>query len=181
MLIMVENGIRGGMCQAVYRYARANNKYMKNYDKNTESSYLEYLDANNLYGWAMSQKLSVDGFKLIEEDGLSKFNKKFIKHYDENSNKGYILEVDVEYTKNLHKLHSDLSFLPERMRTNKCSKLTSTLQNKENYVIQISALKQALNHGLVLKKVHRVTEFRQEAWLTPYIDMNTKLRMEAKN
>ena len=66
MLMMVEKGIRGGMCQAVYRYAKANNKYMKNCDKNIESSYLEFLDANNLYGWAMSQRLPVDGFKWIE-------------------------------------------------------------------------------------------------------------------
>ena len=152
MLIMVEKGIRGGICHALYRHAKANNKYMKNYDKNTESSYLEYLDANNLYGWAMSQKLPVDGFKWIEKDNLSKFDEKFIKNYDEDSNKGYILEVDLEYPKNLHKLHSDLPFLPERMKINKCSKLTCTMQNKENYVIHIRALKQAFNNGLILKK-----------------------------
>ena len=176
MLMMVEKGIRGGMCNAVYRYAKANNKYMKNYNKNIESSYLEYLDANNLYGWAMSQKLTVDGFKQIEEDNLSKLDEKFIKNYTENGDKGCILEVDVEYPKNLHKLHSDLSFLPERMKINKCSKLTCTMQNKENYVIHIRALKQALNNGLILKKVYKVIKFNQEAWLKPYIDMNTRLR-----
>ena len=89
---------------------------MKNYDKYNESSYLEYVDGNNLYGWAMSQKLPVDGFKWIEEDDLLKFNESFIKNYDENSDKGYILEVDVEYPKNLHKLHSNLSFLSERKK-----------------------------------------------------------------
>ena len=79
---------------------------MKNYDKNIESSYLEYLDANNLYGWAMSQKLPVDGFKWVgKKKDLSKFNEKFVKGYDKNSDKGYILEADVEYRKNLHKLH----------------------------------------------------------------------------
>ena len=181
MLTMIEEGIRGGMCNAVYRHAKANNKYMKNYNKNIESSYLMYLDTNNLYGWAMSKRLSADSFKWIKKDNLSKFNEKFIKDYDENSDKGYILEVDVEYPKNLHKLHRDLPFLPEGMKINKYSKLTCTLYDKENYVVHIRALKKALNHGLVLKKVYRVIELRQEAWMKPYIDMNTKLRTDAKN
>ena len=113
---MVEGGIKGGMCQAVYRYAKANNKYMKNYNKSIKSSYILHLDANNLYGWAMSQKSPVDCFKWIEENNLSKYNESFIKKFDENSDKGYFLEVDVGYSKNLHKLHSDLPFLPERMK-----------------------------------------------------------------
>ena len=112
MLLMIEAGIRGGMCQSVHRYAKANNKYMKNYDKNIESSYLMYLGANNLYGWAMSQKLPVNGFKW--ENDLSRFNERFIKSYNENSNKGYFLEVDVEYPKKIFSLHKDLPFLPER-------------------------------------------------------------------
>ena len=152
MLMKVEKGIREGMCNAVFRYAKANNKYMKNYNINTESSYLEYLDANSLYGWAMSQKLPVDGFKWIEEDNLSKLDEKSIKNYNENSDKGYNLEEDVEYPKNIHKLHNDLPFLPERMKINKCSKLICTMQNKENQDIHIRALKQALNNGLILKK-----------------------------
>ena len=181
MLMMFEEGIRGGMCQAVYRYAEANNKYMNNYDENTKSSFLEYVDANNLYGWAMPQKLLVDNFKWIKKDDLLKFDESVIKNYDKNSDKGYILEVDVEFPKNLHKLHSDLPFLPERMKINKCSKLVCTVYDKENYVVHIRALKQALDHGLILKKVYRVIELRQEAWLKPYIDMNTELRKEAKN
>ena len=181
MLMMVEKGIRRGICNAVYRYAKANNKYMKNYNKNIESSYLVYLDENNLYGWEMPQKLPVDGFKWIEEDNLSKFNERFIKNCNENGDKGYILEVDVECPKNLHKLHSYLPFLPERMEINKCSKLTCTMKNKESYVIHIRALKQALNNGLLLKKVHRVIKFNQEAWLKSYISKNTELRKEAKN
>ena len=94
---MFEEGIRGGMCQATYNYAKANNKYMNNHDKDNESSYLEYLDANNLYGWAMSQKLPVRNFKRIEKADISKFDEKFIKSFDENGDKGYILEVNVEY------------------------------------------------------------------------------------
>ena len=93
MLLMIEEGIRGGMCQSTDRYAKANNKYMKNYDKIIESSYLMYLDANNLYGWAMSQKLPVNGFKW--ENDLSRFNERFIKNYNEKIDIGYFLEVDV--------------------------------------------------------------------------------------
>ena len=98
MLLIVEKGIRGGMCQSTHRYAKANNKYMKNNDKNIESSYLTYLDANNLYGWAMSQKLPVNGF-MWYNDHLSDFNEEFIKNYNQNSDDGYFLEVDIEYPK----------------------------------------------------------------------------------
>ena len=97
MLLMVEEGIRGGICHAIHRYRKTNNKYMNNYDKNEESSYIQYLDANNLYGWAMSQKLPVNNFKWVED--TSRINEEFIKHYNENSNKGYILEVDVSILK----------------------------------------------------------------------------------
>ena len=148
MLMMFGDGIRGGMCQAVHRYYKANNKNMKNYDKNKAFLFLLYLDANNLYGWAMSQKLPIDNFKWIEKDDLLKFDENFIKNYDENNDKEYILEVDIEYPKNLRKLHSDLPFLPERMTINNCTKLVCKVQDKENYVVHIRALKQALNHGL---------------------------------
>ena len=112
MLLMGEKRIRTGICHAIHRYAKAYDKYMKNYDKNIISLYLEYLEANNLYGDGMSQKVSGNNFKWIEK--LSKFDKDFIKDYDENSNKGYILEVDVEYPKNLFNLRKYLSFLPEK-------------------------------------------------------------------
>ena len=145
MLIMFEEGIRGGMCQAIYRYAKANNKYMKNYDKNKESSFTVYLDGNNFYGYPMCKKLPVSDFKWA--DDLSIFTEDFIKNYNENSDEGYLFEVDVEYPKNIHKLHSDLPFLPERMKINNGSKLVCNVQDKENYPIHILALKQALNHG----------------------------------
>ena len=123
---------------------------MKNYDKKIESSYVMYLDVNNLYGWAMSQKLPVNGFEWVEE--LSEFDERFIKNYNENNDKGYILEVDVEYPTTLFNLQSDLLFLTERKEIEKCKKLVCNIHNKENYAAHIRALKQELNHGLVLKK-----------------------------
>ena len=91
------------------------------------------------------------------------------------------MEVDVKYPKRLHKLHSDLSFLPKRMKIDKCKNFLCNLLNKKKYVVYINSLKQALNHGLKLKKIHRVNEFNQKAWLKPYIDMNTELRKVADN
>ena len=99
MLFMAEKGTRGGISQAIHRYPKSNNRYMKNYDKNTTSSYLMYLDANNLYGWAMSQKLPVKDFKWVKK--LSKLDEPFVKDYNENSDKGYFLEADVEYPKKI--------------------------------------------------------------------------------
>ena len=165
MLFMVEIGIRGGICHAIHKYAEANNKYMKNYDKNIISSHLMYLDANNLYGWGMSQKLPVNGFKWIKN--LSKFNENFIKNYNKNSNKGYIIEVDVEYPKNLFNLHNDLPFLADRKKNEKYNTLVCSIHYKENYVVHTKARKQALNHGLKLKRVHKVIQFNQKAWVKP--------------
>ena len=178
MLLMVEKGIRGGICHAIHRYAKANNNYMKNYDENKESSYIQYLHSNNLCGWAMSEPLPVSGFEWLED--LSKIDEDYIKNYDKDHDKGYILEVDVEYPKNLYDLHSDLPFLPERMKIDKCNMPVCNLYDKKNYVAHMRSLKQALNHELIPKKVHRVIQFNQEAWLKPYIDMNTELRKQAK-
>ena len=101
--------------------------------------------------------MRLSGFKW------KKFTEEFIKNYDEDRDKGYILKADIEYPKELNDLHSDLPFLPERMETNKCTKLVCNLYDKENYVVHIRALKQALRHGLKPKKVHNVIQFYQEA------------------
>ena len=151
---------------------------MKNHDENKESSYIQYLDANNLYGWAMSQKLPLNGFKWVED--ISRINEEFIKNYDENNDKGYILEVDVKYRKKLHDLHSDLPFLPKGTKIDKCKKLMCNLRSKTKYIVHIKSLEQALNQGLKIKKVHTIIEFNQKAWLKPYINMNTELRKLAK-
>ena len=173
-MLMFEKGIRGGISQATQRYASANNKYIPNYNPKAPSIYFMYVDANDLYGWAMSKKLPIDSFKWIND--LEKFTSEFTRNYDENEDTGYLLEVDNEYPKNLHESHRDLPFLPIKK-----DKLLTTLEDKENYAVHIYALKQALNHGLILRKVHRVISFRQEAWLKPYIDKNTELRKNAKN
>ena len=89
--------------------------------------------------------------------------------------------MDVEYPKKLFDSHKDLSFLPERKKVEKVEKLICSIEDKEKYVIHIRALKQALNHGLKLKKVHRVIQFIQKDWLKPYIDMNTELRKKVQN
>ena len=126
----------------------------------------------------MIQPLPVDGFKFAEN--VSEIDEDVIKNYDEDSEKGYILEVDVKYPKNLHDFHSDLLFLPERIKIDKCNKLVCNLYDRKRYVVHKRSLKQALNHWLILKKVHRVIQFNQDAWLKPHTDMNTELRKQAK-
>ena len=143
---------------------------MEDYGKNKELSYLQYWDVNNLYGWAMLQKLPVNNFEWMED--TSEFNEDFIKHYNEESSAGSFLEVDTQYLEILHELHNVLPFLTERMQIEKV--------DKTDNVTDIKNLKQALNHGLVLKKVHRVNKFNQKVLLKPYIDMNTELRKKPK-
>ena len=162
MLLMIEKGTRGGICQATHRYVKANNKFMKNYDKNIESSYIQYLNANNLHGWAMPQKLPVNGFKWVKHEKLSKFSEDFIKNHDKNSDIGYFLEVDFDYPKNLFYLHKDLPFLPESKKVNKVEKLICNIENKKKCVIHIRALKQALNRGLRLKKYTELSSLNKK-------------------
>ena len=108
ILLMVKKAIRGEICHAIYRYVKVNNKHMKNCDKNKESSYFKYWNENNLYGWVVSQKLTLGGVKWIEE--TSQFNENLIKSCNEYSDIGYFLEVDIQYTEELHKVHNGCPF-----------------------------------------------------------------------
>ena len=133
MLLMTEKGIKDQKCDVIQRYAKANNKYMRNCDKNIESSYLMYLDAKNLHGWEMSQKLPRNSFKWVGY--LSQFNESFIKNYDENSDKAYILEVDLEYQKKLFNHYKDYSDLPERKELKNAKSLFVTYKRKKTMLI----------------------------------------------
>ena len=150
MLLIVEKGIRGRISHAIHRYVKANNKCMNDYNKDEEESFLENLDSNNLYGWAMSEPSPVDGFGWIKD--LSKIDEDFIKSYDKDSDKGYILEVDVKYLINLHDLHSDLPFLPERMKIDKCNKLACNLYDKKKLCCSYKILKTSIKSWANIKE-----------------------------
>ena len=169
MLLMFERGIRGGIMQSVHRWAVANNPYMgSEYDPKKPTKYLQYLDANNLYGWAMSQPLPTGGFRWVDVSPDEIYE--LVSHKD----RGYLLEVDVAYPKELHDYHNDLLSCVGRMKINGVEKLVLNLYYKKRYVIHIRALKQALDDGLVLEKIHRAIEFKQSAWMKENIDFNTK-------
>ena len=138
-----------------------------------------YIDANNLYGYAMSKKLPASDFQWREDSSI--FTEDYIKNYNENSDIGYLLVVDVTYPKDLYENHKYLQFLPEKININKSTRLSCNLNDKKYYPVHICALKQALNHGLKLKTVYSVISFSQSAWLKPYIDRNTEFRMKANN
>ena len=170
MLLFFEKGIRGGVSMISHRHAKANNKYMKNYDPNQSSSFNQYLDANNLYGWAMSQKLPVKDFKWMTDEQLQNWREM-----------PCFLEVHLEYSKELHNLHKDYPFCPERKVVNKVEKLIPNLCDKKSYVIHYTALKQCLKHGLKLTRIRRGITFKESDKLKLYIDKNTRLRAAAKN
>ena len=196
MLYFIEKGMRGGISTITHRHAVANNKYMKDYDPKKESSYIPYLDANNLYGWAMSQKLPTGDFRGVKCPWLINLDS-----YDENSAKGLVLEVDLEYPKELHHLHNDYPLAPEKitvgeeMLSDYCQKIKSkegikigqveklvpNLRVKERYIVHYRNLQFYLSKGLKLTKIHRALEFSQSNWLKPYIDFNTQKRAKAKN
>ena len=180
MLLMIEKGIRGGISIISNRYGEANNKYMKDYDETKPSKFLMYLDANNLYGWAMSQKLPLHSFKDMTNKELENlFNNQIVQVWEKTP---CILEVDLEYPEELHDLHNDYPLCPERVECDHgVKKLIPNLRDKNNYVIHYKNLMQCLSLGMKLKKIHRGIKFYESAWLKPYIDKNTNLRTQAKN
>ena len=123
----------------------------------------------------MSQPLPTGGFRWINVDPNN------ISRLTELKDKGYLLEVDVSHPIELHDSNNNLPFMCEKMKINGIEKLVPNLKDKENYVIDIRALDQALKHRLILEHIHRMIEFDQSAWMKPYIDFNTQLRTEATN
>ena len=198
MFQFIEKGMRGGVSYIANRYGNANNKYMKEYDEKAPSKYIMYLDANNLYGWAMSQYLPTGNVKWMTDKEISKTN---LGKYELDSKEGLILEVDLEYPKEPHDLHNDYPIAPEKVKVSKnmlstyckkiaekynisiglVSKLIPTLRDKKEYVLHYRNLQLYLDLGLKIKKIHRVLKFDQSPWLKQYIDFNTEKRKHAKN
>lgn len=180
MYELIEKGIRGGLAQCSLRHAEANNKYMAEYDSSKPSTYLIYLDCNNLYGHAMMRKLPMSEFRFLSQSEIKELN---IMSVSDNADFGYILEVDMTYPCYLHESHSDLPFAAEKHVPpgGKTAKLIANLYDKFKYVIHYIHLKQCLMNGLILNKIHRVIQFRQDNFLKKYIDLNTQLRQESNS
>ena len=198
MYQFIEKGLRGGVSYIARRYGKANNKYMKEYNEKAPSKYIMYLDANNLYGWAMSQYLATGNFKWMNEKEISKID---LGKYKADGKKGLILEVDLEYPQELHNLHNDYPLAPEKTKVSSgmlseyckkiadkynisiglVSKLIPMLGDKKEYVLHYRNLQLYLDLGLKIKKVHRVLKFNQSPWIKQYIDFNTEKRKHAKN
>ena len=217
MLMFFDRGLCGGISMVSNHYAKANNKQLKEYyDPKTKESYIMFVDANNLYGWAMSQTLPTGGFKWVRRlktdvpaitNGDADFKsmqewEQDIKNLKDDSDTGYMFEVDLDYPKNLHMdpMHDNFPLAPESFKIEKSmlssyqkelgdnldvtyesEKLCLTLKDKKKYICHYRNLKFYLKHGLKLKKIHKILQFDQSAWLKPYIDLNTQLRKEADN
>lgn len=177
MYLFYERGIRGGQSVVFNKYVEANNKYMSNYDENKKSTYISYLDANNLYGWAMAKKLPYAGFKWLNEE----LSLDFIRNYNEDSDIGYTLEVDLHYPQHLHDKHNDYPLAPERLKLGNCEKLCGTFYDKKNYIVDIRNLKLYMSLGIEVQAIHRVIQYKQKEWLKDWIDLNTDYRKNTKN
>ena len=195
MYLMIEKGLRGGMSVISHRKAEANNRYMSSYDPEKPSNFITYLDANSLYSWSMIQYLPYGGFKWIDPQGFN------LSDVRSDSEVGHILEVDLSYPKELHDAHNEYPYCCEHetlrddllspyakhiaekheLTIGKSSKLISSLTDKTRYVIHEMNLKQAVDAGLKLTKIHRVVEFNQKPWMKNFIDFNINKRKESKN
>ena len=168
---MIEKGIRGGVSMISNRYRKSNNRYMGNkYDASKRTKYITYLDANNLYGWAMSKALPTHGFKWMEPNELENWR-----------NYSCILEVDLEYPRSLHDLHNDYPLAPKQIKIDNVKKLIPNLGAKKKYVLHYENLEQYESLGLKIKKIHRGIKFEESQWLEKYTALNTKLRTTAAN
>ena len=180
MHLLIEKGMRGGISYVAKRHNKANNKYTKCCDSSKESKFIMYLDANNLYGWAMSQYLPYSGFKWLSRGDVYNFD---VNSISKNSSDGYILEIDLEYPDELHELHNDYPLASENvshiMLSNYCSniankydiniggvnKLVPNLGNKSKYILHYRNLQFYLSLGMKLVSIHRVLKFKQSEWL----------------
>ena len=187
MHLFIENNIRGGVSMISNRYAKANNAYVGEPDDTEPTSFICYLDANNLYGFAMSQPLPTSGFKFLSQEEIDDLR---VMDVPDDGPTGYILEVDLCYPHELHDLHNDYPLAPEKITVTKhmlspyaksfptehilSEKLIPNLANKERYVTHYVNLKQYIRLGMKLTRVHRILQFEQSAWMKPYIDFNTE-------
>jgi Rho termination factor, N-terminal domain len=177
MILMIKNGIRGGVSTITTRYGKSNNKYMgEAFDEKEPSKFIIYLDSNNLYGWAMNKPLPTHGFEWMTETELNNW-----RDITNEDGVGCILEVDLEYPETLHDLHNDYPLAPESIKVDKVYKLIPNLNDKKNYVLHCENLKMYESMGLIITKIHRGIRFNESPWLKTYIDLNTNLRTKATN
>ena len=195
--LFFERGIRGGISMVSKRHATANNPMVEGHDSSKPNSWILYLDANNLYGHAMSQSLPTGGFRWLEENEINAFD---VHQVADDSEKGYVLEVDLEYPRELHDEHDAYPLAPERLQvcpewmsqyqidlnedlgrsSSEVEKLVPSLRNKTKYTLHYRNLKLYLSLGMRLTKIHRIIEFDQRPWMASYIALNTELRKKAK-
>ena len=200
MHLMVEKGVRGGVSTITHRYSKANNPKMADYNKDLPHNYILDLDANNLYGWAMSQPLPTHGFKWVKPEDIQDLGET-VMDVPADDDEGYILEVDLDIPPDKHDYFNHYVPAPEHMEVKPemlspfskmcqeklgilhtpCTKLIPNLYNKKKYVIHYRTLQCYLNLGLKLTHIHRAIKFKQSPWLQQYIDFNTQKRMKAKN